>query len=250
MTKIKENSASNQLSIMLRIIKEFGYQFTPKSTIMDFGCGSGRTVSELRSLGYQAFGCDVAFKTDKDVDTASLSESSFIRPISFQPYSLPFEDNTFDFILSNQVFEHVKNYSEAISEIRRVLKPNGICLHVFPSRYKPIEAHVSVPFSSMIQTYAWLYIWAKLGLRNKSQHSLSAQETASKNFNYLRQNTNYLSKKQISKEFKNHFDEIMFCESTFFKISHKARHFHSLSKIFPFIPSLYSTFHSRVVLIR
>ncbi|MHA1751331.1 MAG: class I SAM-dependent methyltransferase, partial [Candidatus Helarchaeota archaeon] len=41
---------------------------------------------------------------------------------------LPFEDKTFDTIISTQVLEHVEKPWIMIKEIHRVLKKNGICI--------------------------------------------------------------------------------------------------------------------------
>ena len=38
---------------------------------------------------------------------------------------LPFKDNTFDFIVCSEVLEHIIDYQSAISEINRILKPQG-----------------------------------------------------------------------------------------------------------------------------
>lgn len=42
---------------------------------------------------------------------------------------LPFEDNCFDFIISDQVIEHLENPQKAIQESYRVLKTGGIAIH-------------------------------------------------------------------------------------------------------------------------
>jgi SAM-dependent methyltransferase len=43
---------------------------------------------------------------------------------------LPFADNTFDVVISDQVFEHIEgNPERAAEECRRVLKPGGIAVH-------------------------------------------------------------------------------------------------------------------------
>ncbi len=44
----------------------------------------------------------------------------------------PFEDNSFDSVISSQVLEHVFNPDEFIQEIYRVLKPGGRCLITVP----------------------------------------------------------------------------------------------------------------------
>ncbi|VAX13112.1 hypothetical protein MNBD_GAMMA24-1919 [hydrothermal vent metagenome] len=233
---------SDNLLIKMKILKESGFELKPEFIIMDFGCGAGQVVHELRNLGYKAFGCDIK------IDTQSIHDKNIIRLINFSPYKLPFEDNIFDLILNDQVFEHVQNYPEVISEINRVLKPDGCCLHIFPSRYRLIESHVYVPLSSIIKSYPWLLFWAKVGIRNEFQADLSAKETATRNHDYLRGHTNYLSKKQITKQFNGHFNDIVYCENLFLKHLKGGRYIYALSKIFPFIPSLYSTFKTRILL--
>lgn len=50
--------------------------------------------------------------------------------------SLSFPDDSFDFIYSAWVFEHIDDVAAAVSEINRVLKPSGIAwigVHLFPS---------------------------------------------------------------------------------------------------------------------
>lgn len=42
---------------------------------------------------------------------------------------LPYEDNSFDFVISDQVIEHLKNPQKAIKESYRVLKKDGIAIH-------------------------------------------------------------------------------------------------------------------------
>ena len=69
---------------------------------------------------------------------------------------LPFADNTFDFVFSDQVLEHVQDHNLAFAEIARVMKPGGISLHIFPARLKPTEAHVFVPLGGVMQSRWWL----------------------------------------------------------------------------------------------
>jgi ubiquinone/menaquinone biosynthesis C-methylase UbiE len=235
---------TQNLDVMLKIVREFGFELKPGSLIMDFGCGNGKLVKELNDHGYKAYGCDIKPNTEEKVD----QNAGTFRTIKFDPYILPFEDNSFDLIVSYTVFEHVQNYSEAISELARVLKPDGFCLHIFPSRYNPNETHIFVPFSTMIHSYWWLYIWAALGIRNEFQAGLSVKEKATDNYNYLKENTNYLSKNRIRKHFKQYFKEVMFCEKQFLKFSRRARSLYTLTNIIPFIPSIYSAFRGRVIL--
>ena len=46
--------------------------------------------------------------------------------------NLSFKDNTFDFVISNQVMEHILDENKFLSELLRVLKPDGYLLLNFP----------------------------------------------------------------------------------------------------------------------
>ena len=46
--------------------------------------------------------------------------------------SFPFDDNTFDYVFTKSVIEHVKNWEHFLSEIRRILKPNGVIIVMTP----------------------------------------------------------------------------------------------------------------------
>jgi len=43
--------------------------------------------------------------------------------------NLPYEDNSFDFVISDQVIEHLEDPKKAIGESHRVLKKGGIAIH-------------------------------------------------------------------------------------------------------------------------
>ena len=48
---------------------------------------------------------------------------------------IPFEVNSFDFILCNHVLEHIPNDALAMSELYRVIKPNGLGIFQVPIDY-------------------------------------------------------------------------------------------------------------------
>jgi ubiquinone/menaquinone biosynthesis C-methylase UbiE len=58
--------------------------------------------------------------------------------------ALPFTDNSIDFIVSTDVFEHVKDLQQVLRECYRVLKKGGKLLVVFPQFYQPLEAHLGM----------------------------------------------------------------------------------------------------------
>ena len=244
--KVKDQSYyKRRMQTQLGIINDMGYQLNDQSVIMDLGCGDGNLVNEYRNNGLQAFGCDFQFKEGPNV--ALLREQGIIREIDTTNYSLPFEDNSIDLLVSDQVFEHVRDYSSTLNEIGRVFKPGRTSLHFFPSRYVIIEPHVYVPFATVIQKKLWLKFWASMGIKTEGQKGLSAKEIAERNFKYLNCQTHYLSKAQITKHCRHYFNNVRFCEDLFFKYIQRAPALYQLSKMATFLPSVYSTLKTRVL---
>jgi ubiquinone/menaquinone biosynthesis C-methylase UbiE len=66
---------------------------------------------------------------------------------------LPFSDTSFDVVLSNHVFEHVgdlPDQREHLSEIRRVLREDGVLYLATATRWLVMEPHYRLPFLSWL----------------------------------------------------------------------------------------------------
>ena len=216
-------SGGYDADLLLRTWRRLGVELTSHSTVLDFGCGGGERVQQLRRKGVRAFGCDVALPSPAGTELAMARAAGVVRPIALAPYRLPFDDASCDVVFSITVLEHVMNYDQALAEIARVLKPGGLSVHVFPSRWKPIETHAFVPFASVWQSYWWLYLWACAGIRNEFQGGLSAPQTAEANARFLRDETNYLTQRQIRRVAGRYFDDCRFVEEALFKPDRYAR---------------------------
>ncbi len=254
----KSKDARSAVQTHRNILKEFKFEIEPEThNILDFGCGSGSEVYQFRKMGYKAYGCDIENRFDniqnlcQEEQIISHDESIF-RPIDISNYRIPFDDESFDFVCSNQVFEHVQDYQQALSEIHRVLKSGGYSLHYFPSRYRPIECHTYVPLAGVFRGYFYLAFWAFLGIRNSFQKGRGFKETARDNFEYLNNQTKYLTKAEIRKLVSNQFNNVSFIEGYFMKHGEgRLRKIYRLTKKLTFISSLIiSTFHTRVILFR
>jgi SAM-dependent methyltransferase len=238
--------ADRGLEKLLGVPRDLGRPLPGGGRLLDLGCGSGSRVQALREQGYDACGCDLQFKDGPH--RADLERQGLIRRIGLAPYRLPFDDGDFDFLFSEQVLEHVRNWDETLAEIHRVLRPGGTALHVFPSRLRPIEGHVHVPFASVFRPYGWLLLWARLGIRKSSQRGLSAREVARQNRDYLEAHTNYLTRAEIVRFVRRHFDEHRFCERAALRYSRLA----PLYPVLRFLPGLgwiLGTFQTRVLLL-
>jgi len=125
--------------------------------ILDFGAGSGDLVHYLRDQGLDVIGADPYPTRYKAWEKTS--------PYLFQieNHKLPFEDESIDYVISNQVFEHIDDYQNELKEIKRVLKPSGKFLALFPVLETAYEVHSGIwgayylkKFPKLL--YAWLYI--------------------------------------------------------------------------------------------
>lgn len=64
------------------------------------------------------------------------------HPVDLECQRLPCDDETFDLVISNQTYEHIKNIFWCTSEVCRVLKPRGHFLVGVPNLASP---HCSIP---------------------------------------------------------------------------------------------------------
>jgi SAM-dependent methyltransferase len=107
----------------------------PTGKVLDFGCGSANNGIFFMRRGYEVHGIDIAENALELVSAnlesynlnPKLVENFQILPLDWE--RLPYEDESFDFILSNQVLYYLASEEEirrVCRELSRVLKPGGI----------------------------------------------------------------------------------------------------------------------------
>ena len=227
--------------IELAVLAALGVDLPKTATILDFGCGDGSTLSTLHRLGYQnAAGYDVG-----DARTLVDAHGSQIKVGSLLNLRLPYDDNTFDLVISQEVFEHVQDQVRAFSELHRITKPGGHGLHMIPARYAPIEEHIFVPFGGVLQHRWWYKLWALLGIRNEYQKGMSADETADHNAYFAIDATRYVPNSCYRVLWKQIGFEYRFAEQEFFD-SHARSSMRLIGKLGAPAAWLYRNARSRV----
>ena len=102
----------------------------PGDRILEIGCGIGAVVSELARQG-----CHV---TGTDISRVAIEYGQSKYPgldLQVQPAEeLAFADETFDVVLSFDLFEHIARIDRHVSEVHRVLKPQGYYLFQTPNK--------------------------------------------------------------------------------------------------------------------
>ena len=92
--------------------------------ILDIGCNQGKLVKVFRSFTRTVYGCDINREAIKNSKIKGLR-------VMFAD-KLEYDNNLFDKIVSSHVIEHIPNLKGSLVEIKRALKPNGICVLIYP----------------------------------------------------------------------------------------------------------------------
>jgi SAM-dependent methyltransferase len=183
----------------ISVLGRRGFVLNKDSKILDFCCGSGQRVRDFRRLGLQAYGFDIYDSLKLSVETerryfevhTNVDDLNLGRDVDWGSFRLPYEDNTFDFVFSVKVMEHLQNHDAALKELARVMKRKSIAIHTFPAMFRFIEPHIRVPFGGIIKSQWYYALWARLGLRHEYQKGAPAKQAAQTNYVYARQSLNY-----------------------------------------------------------
>jgi 2-polyprenyl-6-hydroxyphenyl methylase / 3-demethylubiquinone-9 3-methyltransferase len=93
---------------------------------LDVGCGGGFSCEFMARRGTlvsgidQSLKCIQAAKAHADISGFKIDYQQAIAE------EIPYRDGTFDVVVCVDVLEHVENVKQVLSEIYRILKPNGL----------------------------------------------------------------------------------------------------------------------------
>ena|GEM_PF-1329791 len=228
----------------LAVLKMLGVDLPKSARVLDFGCGGGESIRVLRDLGYlNVEGYDVS-------ESSNLSDRrDHITLGSSMDLRLPYADNSFDMVISQQVFEHVLDQVTAFSELYRVTKPGGHGLHFIPARYAPVEEHIAIPFGGVMQHRWWYKLWASTRVfrsRRQKELALSSDEIADLDAYFAIEATRYVPNSCYRVVWPKVGFEYQFAEKEFF-LGHPRPSMRTLGRVGRPTAWLYRTFRCRVV---
>jgi ubiquinone/menaquinone biosynthesis C-methylase UbiE len=115
--------------------------------VLEVGTGSGAIAASL----VDAVGPTGQVEAIDVVDERVVTEG--VRFTRVEGTEVPFEDASFDVVISNHVIEHVGDRSEQLRhlrELRRVLRPGGWAYLAMPNRWRVVEPHFKLPLLSWL----------------------------------------------------------------------------------------------------
>ena len=118
------------LDANLRFLEQTG-ALAPGAEILEIGSGTGTLLHQLRERGFRAQGVELR---EAFIDQARAWYGDL--PVTHVTgLSLPFRNQSFDVVMSFDVFEHIADSDGHLREVVRVLRPGGSYLLQTPNKW-------------------------------------------------------------------------------------------------------------------
>lgn len=96
-----------------------------KARILEIGAGTGHQSQALMDMGHEV--------VPIEIPDSNYAHARVVPIADYDGSTLPVPDRSIDVVFSSNVLEHVADLECMHAEIRRVLKPQGYCIHVMPT---------------------------------------------------------------------------------------------------------------------
>lgn len=99
--------------------------------LLDVACGGGHFLREAEKIGIKTFGIDIS----ESALIIAKKETKNSKLLCANGESLPFREETFDYVSNLGSLEHFLDPERGVREIARVLKKEGKCAVLVPNSY-------------------------------------------------------------------------------------------------------------------
>ena len=120
----KQTQDENHLNNILKTIN-----IKPGMKILDLGCGSGYLTFPIAQNNEKAYvvGLDIVTDTlERNAVKAQEMDIKNLEFISYDGITFPFEDNSFDLVVTRYALHHFPEIKKSIHEVARVLRSDGL----------------------------------------------------------------------------------------------------------------------------
>lgn len=125
--KMNQYDLKKRLSV---VYEELLVEDLRDKTLLDAGCGTGWFSKAAADRGAQVTSMDLGENL-----LGEVAKKCETKRVVGSILEMPFKDSSFDYAVCSEVIEHVPNAVQAIRELYRVLKPNGILILTTPNRF-------------------------------------------------------------------------------------------------------------------
>lgn len=109
----------------------FAKKYCDGAVVLDVACGSGYGTQMLSNVAKKVVGLDVD-ATSVDYCKSHIHKDN-CEFLLWDWVRIPFDDNTFDVVVSFETIEHIVDYHGFMKEVKRVLKPGGTLILSTPN---------------------------------------------------------------------------------------------------------------------
>jgi len=140
-------TGTEEISALFKQIDDLKLQ-VPRKKALDFGCGVGRATQALANYFEEVDGVDIAPSMIECAQAYNACKDRVHYSVNTKDSLEDFNDNTFDFIYSIEVFQHMHpRYQEQyLQELLRILSPEGLLVFELPSEYESLKRKIFFNF--------------------------------------------------------------------------------------------------------
>lgn len=150
-----------------RVVQIMSDHFYKEDKILDVGTSQGLTMGYMAQVFTNIEGTDIDMPVLKTARKRLKKLGLKVKLSHYDGKKLPYANNTFDGIISTEVFEHVNNRQNFVKELHRVLKSSGKLIISSPNKLYPIECEFHLPFLSYLPR-RWADIYIRFSKRGNS----------------------------------------------------------------------------------
>ena len=124
------------------------------NNFLDLGCGAGMTSYFLQTMGKATTAIDIPEREKYKYSFDERAVNEGVTFLEMDAASLQFEDESFDFVFSYHLLDHISDPESVMREAIRVVKPGGYIYHEFgqymsPWGYKHMQ-FINFPYCQLL----------------------------------------------------------------------------------------------------
>jgi SAM-dependent methyltransferase len=221
---LRPNCSSLTHQHLFSTVNSLKHKDSKSIRILDAGCGDGKLMSFIHNsfkfyqpnLSIEIYGFDVVdhgvqtlgfLKKTISVISNGIPEVDWSQRIKSLQIgdSWDFPDSFFDFVLTNQVLEHVQDKPFFFRESFRVLRDGGYAIHLAPLIHYIHEGHLHIPLVHRIKSHDLLHKYisfmSRLGFGKFRSHNrlngIELSDFSLRHADYVYFWTNYSSESEM-----------------------------------------------------